>query len=280
MEEGAAYNVHLLTGHHFLVNDHPPFPPLPPQSSWSDLFRGLALPVSAARLIIRTPRLLGLSLLCAAVTGFTLVGVAAGAWMVGQSTAAHFIDGHSGWQHAASVGLGVVFFIVLFVIGALTAPNLLLAPLQDPLSEATELACGDFVPPKFSWAELVRGTFESLRHTLLRLMFMALGVVVLLPLNLIPVAGSVLYVTLSSTWSMFWLSVEQLSTPMARQLRPFGQVVGVLRRRLPLTLGLGATLYLLLWIPVLNFFLMPVAVVAGTLLFRSLKQAGDLPESQ
>jgi hypothetical protein len=31
---------------------------------------------------------------------------------------------------------------------------------------------------------------------------------------------------------------------------------------------------------VLNFFLMPVAVVAGTLLYRSLRQVGALPKSQ
>lgn len=257
-----------------------PIPSVPRESSVGDVFRGLAFPVRAAALILRTPKLLLLSLLCAVVTGLTLFGVGAGAWALGQSLAGHLLDGTGGWQHAASIGLGVVFFIVLFAIGALTVPNLLLAPLQDPLSEATEARCGDFEAPPFSVGGLVRGTFESLRHTLLRFAFMALGMLVLLPLNLIPVAGSVLYLVLSSTWSMFWISVEHLSNPMARHLKPFRQVVGALRRRLPLALGVGAALYVLLWLPVLNFFLMPVAVVAGTLLFRSLKHSGDLPESQ
>ena len=186
----------------------------------------------------------------------------------------------SGWQHAASLGLGVVFFIVLFIVGALTAPNLLLAPLQDPLSEATEVRCGDFTAPPFSASATVRGIVESLMHTLLRLAFMFLGLAVLFPLNLIPAAGSVLWVILSSVWSMFWIAAEHLSNPMARHLRPFGQVIRALRTRLPLALGFGATLYVLLWVPVLNFFLMPVAVVAGTLLFRGLLRSGALPESQ
>ena len=95
----------------------------------------------------------------------------------------------------------------------------------------------------------------------------------------VPVAGSVLYLVLSSTWSMFWIAVEHLSNPMARHLRPFGQVVTALRRRLPLALGVGAALYVMLWVPVLNFFLMPVAVVAGTLLYRALRQVNALPES-
>jgi CysZ protein len=280
MEEGASYNVHLPPSHHFLVNVPAPIPALPPERSAGDLFRGLAIPARAFFLIVRTPKLLALSVLCAVVTGLTLVGVGWGAWSLGQSLSSWLIAGDSGWQHAASVGLGVVFFIVLFAAGALTAPNLLLAPLQDPLSEATEAQCGDFTAPPFSLGGVVRGTIESLRHTLLRFVFMALGAVVLLPLNLIPVAGSVLYVVLSSTWSMFWLSVEHLSNPMARHLRPFREVVGALRKRLALSLGIGAALYVLLWIPVLNFFLMPVAVVAGTLLYRSLRQVGALPKSQ
>jgi CysZ protein len=61
---------------------------------------------------------------------------------------------------------------------------------------------------------------------------------------------------------------------MARHLYPFGQVLAALRRRLTLALGFGAALYVMLWVPVLNFFLMPVAVVAGTLLYRALRQAG------
>lgn len=256
-----------------------PIPQIPHASSTSDVLRGLSLPLRAFVLIVRTPKLLGLSLACAAVTGLTLVGVGAGAWSLGQSLAARLVTGDSGWQHAASIGLGVVLFLVLFAIGALTAPNLLLAPLQDPLSEATEARCGDFTSPPFSLGATVRGTLESLSHTLLRFAFMAAGFVLLFPLNLVPVAGSVLYLVLSSTWSMFWIAVEHLSNPMARHLRPFGQVVTALRRRLPLALGVGAALYVMLWVPVLNFFLMPVAVVAGTLLYRALRQVNALPES-
>ena len=257
-----------------------PIPQLPAVSTAGDLFRGLALPLRAFVLILSTPKLLGLSLLCAAVTSLTLVGVAWGAWALGQWGAGAMLSADSGWQHAASLGLGVVFFIVLFIVGALTAPNLLLAPLQDPLSEATETRCGDFTAPPFSAGGALRGIAESLLHTLLRLAFMALGLLVLFPLNLIPAAGSVLWVVLSSVWSMFWIAAEHLSNPMARHLRPFSQVMGALRKRLPLALGFGATLWLLLWVPVLNFFLMPVAVVAGTLLFRGLLRSGALPESQ
>lgn len=247
-----------------------PVPSLAPRGGPGDALSGLALPFRAAALIIRTPSLLGLSLLSAAVTGATLVGVGVGAWRLAQ-WAAHALVSGDGWWQVASVGLAVVLFLAFFVVGALTAPNVLLAPLQDPLSEATETRCGDFTAPPFSLQAVLRGTVFSLQHTLLRLLLMAAGLVVLFPLNLVPVAGSVLWLVLSSVWTMFWLAVEHLSGPMARHLRPFGEVVRALRGRPALALGFGAALYAMLWVPVVNFFLLPVAVVAGTLLFRALK---------
>jgi len=214
------------------------------------------------------------------VTALTLVGVGWASLALAARGATALLRADSGWQHAASIGLTVIFFIMLFVVGALTVPNLLLAPLQDPLSEATELRCGDFTAAPFSVGGLVKGIKESLCHTLLRLFLMLLGSVVLFPLHLIPVAGSVLWVVFSSVWSMFWISAEHLSNPMARNLRSFREVLRVLRARLPLALGFGAALYALLWVPVLNFFLMPVAVVAGTLLYRGLLRSGALPEAK
>lgn len=251
-------------------------PELPAASAPGDVVRGLALPFKAMALIVRTPRLLGLSLVCALVTAGALAGMAVGFWPVAQHLSDRLIGHDGAWQHAAQVGLGIVFWAVLFIVGALTVPNLLLAPLQDPLSEATETRCGEFAAPPFSLGAMARGTLESLAHTLLRLFFMALGFVLLFPLNLVPVAGGVLWVVLSSAWSMFWVAVEHLSNPMARHLRPFRQVVRALRTRLPLALGFGGALYVMLWVPVVNFFLMPVAVVAGTLLFRGLKRAGAI----
>ncbi|MEW6430544.1 MAG: EI24 domain-containing protein [Myxococcota bacterium] len=257
-----------------------PIPSLATASRPGDLFTGLSLPLRAFGLIVRTPRLLAWSSLAALVTAATLTGLALLLWPASQSLADRLVGHAAAWQRVTSSGLGVLVFALAFVVSALTVPNLVLAPLQDPLSEATETRCGDFDAPPFSLRGLVRGTVESLSHTLLRVGFMTLGFVVLWPLNLVPVAGNVVWVVVSSAWSMFWLAVEHLSNPMARHLRPFGQVVTALRRRLPLALGFGAALWVILWVPVLNCFLMPVAVVAGTLLYRGLLAAGALPPTR
>jgi CysZ protein len=249
-------------------------PDLRPRGPLSDLLAGARLPLQAAAAIARSPRLLGLSLVGALVTAATLVAVGVGSTAASGALADWLIGGGGAWKTIAHGTLRTLSWVVFFAAGALTAPNLLLAPLQDPLSEATESACGDFTPPPFSLGNAARGTLESLAHTLLRLAFMAGGLLALLPLHLVPGVGSVAWLAASSLWSAFWVAVEHLSNPAARHLQPFGQVVTALRARLALALGFGGCLSVILWVPLLNFFLMPLAVVAGTLLFRGLEGNG------
>lgn len=252
-----------------------PVPQLPAEARLGDFFRGLSLPFRAVRVMISSPRLVGLSLVSGLVTGGALVGLALFWW--GRSFGwAEALIGEGSWRAVVSALVGFLIFSLTWFLSALTVPNLVLAPLQDPISEATEERCGDFTAPPFSASRTASGTAHSIGHTLLRLVTQLLGIAVLLPLNLIPGAGSVAWAIAGSAWSMFCLAIEHLSNPMARHFYPFGQVVAVLRRRLTLALGFGAALYVMLWVPVLNFFLMPVAVVAGTLLFRALRAAQAL----
>lgn len=264
-----------LSGAHLLSDV---IPTLPAKATLGDFFRGLSLPFRALRVLFSTPKLVGLSLISGLVTSAVLVGLAWFWWPRSFGWAESLI-GTGSWRSVVSAIVGFLFFTLSTFLSVLTVPNLVLAPLQDPLSEATEERCGDFVAPPFSVSQMLRGTFESAGHTVLRLITQLFGLAVLLPLNLIPGAGSFAWAIAGSLWSMFCLSLEHLSNPMARHLYPFGQVIVVLRKRLTLSLGFGAALYVMLWVPVLNFFLMPVAVVAGTLLFRALRQvsAVDAP---
>lgn len=225
--------------------------------------------------MVSSPKLIGLSLISGLVTSGVLVGLALLWWPRAFGWAESLI-GTGSWRTWLSSVVGFLFFALTYFVSALTVPNLVLAPLQDPISESVEERCGEFTSPPFSLPRTVRGTLHSLGHTLLRLLTQLLGLAVLLPLNLIPGAGSVAWAIGGSLWSMFCLAIEHLSNPMARHFYPFGQVITVLRKRLTLSLGFGAALYVMLWVPVLNFFLMPVAVVAGTLLFRALRKVEAL----
>ena len=252
-----------------------PIPVLQPASGLADLFVGLGLPVRALRLIFSTPRLLGLSLLCAAVTAATLAALLILLWPISSRLAQHWV-GDGGWRSYAGAGLSALLYLVLLVISALTVPSLVLAPLQDPLSEATETRLGNFHAPPFSLRRMARGTLASVVHTSSRLVLTVIGFALLAPLNFVPGVGSALYAGLSTAWAIGWVAAEYLSAPMARHLLPFSSVLNAMRARPWLALGMGAALYVVLWVPILNCFLVPLAVVAGTILFRALQALPSL----
>lgn len=237
---------------------------------FADFFAGLVLPFRALKLVLTTPRLFLLSALCFVLTLATLIALLVFLWPAAGWITQGWVAEGSWWRTALGGGLHFFVYLAIVAVGLLSVPSLLLAPLQDPLSEATETKLGGFTAPPFSMQRTIRGTTTSLLHTASRLLLMLVGFGLLLPLNFIPVAGSVLYAVLSSAWSMWWVCAEYLSGPAARHLLPFSSVLKTMRARPLYAMGMGATLYVVLWVPVLNCFLVPLAVVAGTMLFRAL----------
>jgi CysZ protein len=260
------------------MTPHSAVPAIAPSARLSDFFQGLGLLGRAFSLLFRSRRLFLLSLLCALVTAVALVGLGwvlwrqapgllAGYWPLPESWYGRF-----GWYTVL-----VLSSLVVWVVGANVVPPLLLAPLQDPLSETTEAVVGGDEGPPFTLAGFVRGLVTGVAHTLARLCFLVVGLAILLPLHLIPGAGSVLWTVLGSLWTMTWMAGEFLATPMTRHLYPFAEVRRMLRERRALCLGLGAGVYVLLWVPILNTFFLPLAIIAGTLLYRGLREARLLP---
>jgi CysZ protein len=255
-----------------------PTPSFAPRGRAADFFQGLSLLGRAFGLIFRTPKLFGLSALCAVVTFISLVVLTVLLWRYTPELVGHFFARPDPWYWRALWYLVLTLtFLILLVVGANVVPPLLLAPLMDPLSETTEELCGGYVSPPFRLGAFLSGLVTSVLHTLARILFLLLGLGVLLPLNLIPGLGSVLWTVLGSLWTMTWLAGEHLATPMTRHQYAFAEVRRALRQRWVLCLGFGAGVYILLWVPVLNTFFLPVAVVGGTLLYRGLLAVRNVP---
>jgi len=250
---------------------------LAPSSHPTDFLRGLWLPVAAARLIARTPRLARWAKWASVVTALTLMTWVAVLVLYTDDGVRWLWAEPQSWYGRAAWSLAtVVAFLALLVLGSTTLPLLLLAPLLDPVSEATEAALGTR-PSGAGWRAAVRSTGLALVHTVQRVALLLAGQLLLLPLFLIPGVGSVASAVLGTAWTAAWLAVEYLDVPMARHLYSLRQVVLALRSRPYLSLGFGLALYAVLWVPILNLFLMPLATVAGTLLYRTLLDAGVLP---
>ncbi len=255
-----------------------PVPPFSARSSISDFFQGVGLIFRAWGLIFRTPRLLRLSALCALVTLVALAALLVLLWTQAPGwLGAVWPRPDPWWARALWTGVLLVLGVLGFVVGANVGLPIVLAPLQDPLSEITEELCGDYVSPPFRPGAFLTGLGVSMAHTLARVLLLLLGLALLLPLNLLPGVGSVAWAVLATSWTMLWLAGEHLAAPMTRHLYPFARIRHTLRARWPLCLGFGAGVYVLLWIPILNSLFLPVAVVGGTLLYRGLRAVGGVP---
>ena len=255
-----------------------PVPSFSARPNPADFFQGMALLGRATALIARTPRLLGLALLCALVTLGALVGLLLLLWTQAPGLLGALWARPEPWWGRALWGLALALLsVVLFVVGASVGVPLVLSPLQDPLSTLTEERCGGVPSPPFRLGDLLPDLVRGVMHTLARAFFLLLGLAVLLPLHLVPGVGSFAWAVLGTLWTMLWLAGEHLAAPMTRHRYRFDQVRRVLRQRWALCLGFGAGVYVLLWVPLLNNFFLPVAVVGGTLLYRGLLAVGGVP---
>ena len=257
--------------------DREPVPQFLLESNWADFFHGFSLPFWSVGVIFRSKKLLWLSIFASVLS---LIAFAAVVIFLLRHTADFvrlFGSRPRGWQGNIGYYLGAwLTFVVLLAIGANTLPLLLATPLQDPISEATEEACGDFSPPAFSTTAFLRNSAVAFVHTLARITFLLVGHLVLLSLHLLPVIGGALWSVVANAWTAGWLAGAYLDAPMARHLYPFRDVQGVIGDRLRLCFGFGAAVFVIVWIPVVNVFLIPLASVGGTLLYRGLRASGNL----
>jgi CysZ protein len=234
-------------------------------------------PVRAAVLILRVPRLRLLAFACAGITLLVFALWAAALW--------HWLplwlqgvwarpEGVARWLWTLTV---IVAGALAWLVGAATLPLLALAPLQDTLVDSTEAAVGAPPVPPAGLVHGAREAISALGRTAARVAVLVAGQVVLLTLQfLLPAAGP-LWAVVGVGWTALWACAEYLDAPMARRGRSFREVRRVLAERTALALGFGLAVTVLLWVPLLNLFLVPVAVTAGTLLHRSLVSAGTLP---
>lgn len=254
----------------------PDAPRLSPRSGPLDLLAGAAIPVRAGLLLLRSPRLRALSLLCAGVTLAIFVGWAVVLW--------HMLPGWAQLVWTPSEGLSRGLWKIAVVIagtlgwflGAATLPLLALAPLQDSLVDATEAAVGAPPAPPVGPIRGLRLAVMAFGRTFVRVLVLLSGQAALMLLHAVVPAAAPLWTAAGVAWTALWICAEYLDAPMVRHQRPFRETRRVLAGRPALSLGFGLVLTVLLWVPLLNLFLVPLAVCAGTLLYRSLVSAGTL----
>jgi CysZ protein len=247
--------------------------PSRPLSAIRQFVTGAGLLGRGLGLVLRSPRLLGLGLLPALISGvlYTIGLVVLIRFLPDLSAkVTWFADDWSGfWRDFVEVlaGAGLVGLVLLLGILTFTAVTLLIGdPFYERISELVEDRFGgvpEAVEVSF-WSSLRRSLADSLR--LIGLSILA-GIPLFL-LGFLPVVGQTVIPVLAGAVGGWLLALELTGVPFQRRGQRLRHRRVALAGNVPLTLGFGAAVFCTFLIPLGAIFLMPAAIAGATLLSR------------
>lgn len=172
------------------------------------------------------------------------------------------------WFFITSLTAIIVFFIFTPVA------NILAAPFNAIMAEKIEeKLTGKDINSNVSLMTIIK---DSIMSQIGKLIYIAIWSLALLIISLIPLINFMA----PFLWIIFgsWLlSLEYLDYPMGNHDLTFRQQKETLKKRRGLALGFGGSVMLLTSIPVINFFVMPVAVAGATAMWvDQLSKSGEL----
>lgn len=201
--------------------------------------------------------------------------------LIGWLTYAAFIDWLAGFTliqwaqdvpvlgvlvEAIRVAMAIALFALLVFFMSLCS-NLLAAPFNGLLAEqvAAHLT-GRPAPPGSSIMALIKTLPRTLGSEVRKLTYLALMLLMLAVLHWIPVVNFVAPFLLLA-FGAWMFAIEYWDYPMGNEGAVFSQVRAHARQHKPAAFGFGSVVALVSSIPLVNFFVMPVAVAAATALW-------------
>lgn len=260
-----------------------------------DITQGFFAPMRALRFLGSRPRLWPLALMPALITFILLGGY--GWWAWDHSAAAYdtFVDllglRKNAGETDALTQLGIdvlriisltvlrVMMLVTAVIFAILLGKILAAPFNDALSEKVELAYLDRQKTGgFSLMSVLRGGLWAVTWEAKKVGIYLLVLIPLLLLNGLPLVGTFLYTVVVFLFNVMFLAFDYLDFPLERRPGPTGPLGfkargSLVMRHKAAMLGFGTAATILLFVPLLNFLFLPLAVSGATLLYLELEAA-------
>ena len=159
----------------------------------------------------------------------------------------------------------VLFFSLAFLFTLVA--NLIGAPFNGLLAERVEAhLVGDVARPAPTLTTLIKSVPRLMVSELSKLFYLLICIVPLLILQFIPLINLVapLLLFLFGAW-MF--ALEYMDYPMGSHGALFKDVRHAMRQRRKVAYGFGSCVALLSTVPIVNLFIMPVAVAGATALY-------------
>ncbi|MBI2027329.1 MAG: EI24 domain-containing protein [Deltaproteobacteria bacterium] len=157
----------------------------------------------------------------------------------------------------------ILAFLLTLFFGSLIA-----SPFNDWLSEKTEkIATGSVISFTFSWKDFIKNMTFILVEEFRKISLIIVIQVGLILLHLLPLMGSTLYFILNPLVTIIFIAFEYVDYSMGRRHLSLSQKCRWIQSHFSLCLGFGCATFVLFFIPLINFTIIPVAVVGATLLY-------------
>jgi len=176
------------------------------------------------------------------------------------------------WLHWLLWPLFILTALVVLVYTFTVVANLIAAPFNGLLAERVERLATPGAPrpaTPLNWKDLALSPLTEVR----KLLYFIGWAIPLLLLSFVPVVNAIAPL-LWALFSAWMLALEYADYPLGNRGLNFREQRRFLRRHWPLTLGFGGMTLLLTLIPILNFLVMPAAVIGATLMW--VREAPDV----
>ena len=185
-----------------------------------------------------------------------------GRWVGADQTDAGF------WIEALHIVLIILSFVLLLFICYLlfvVLGGLITAPFNEEISQRVEeIVTQGAIQHKMGFWE---DAYISIKGEAEKIVFYLIILFLIFLLNFVPIVGNFFSVVIGTIFSFFYNALDFLDYPMTRKKMKFREKLKITRSGKMLTYGFGCTAFLLMFLPIVNVFMKPILVVAGTSLY-------------
>lgn len=157
----------------------------------------------------------------------------------------------------------ILIFIAIYYTFTIVA-NLIASPFNALLAERVEQKLNGLAVPEFRGYKALAGTIgKTMMSEVRKMLYMLKWMPLLLLITFIPVVNFIS----PFAWALYgaWmLSLQYTDYAMGNHELFIKEELGLLRKNRSVALGFGGALTLLMMLPVVNFFVMPIGVAGGT----------------
>jgi len=181
-----------------------------------------------------------------------------------------------GWLASVASTLVSVLVVIALVFAALFAftsvAAMIAGPFCEMLSERVEAAMTGQPPPAFSLGEFAHGALLGVAHGIRRLISALIGLCVVFALGFVPVIGTVAALVVGVWWAASAAAYDCYDAVLARRSMAYRDKLAFLARHRGRTLGLGAAVAGMLFVPGLNLVALGLGAAGATVAAQAIQR--------